>query len=161
MPTDTLTVPSSPSELGAAMTQDGSAASAATGAGAARRIRGLRCKNCQRPEPLGPSYVCPACFGPLEVAYDYDVIRGLLDRSTIATRPPGIWRYLELLPVDSPPARGLAVGSTPLLPAERLGRAIGIDHLWIKDDTRNPRPRSTTPSPTEPPWCRSTAPTTT
>ena len=105
---------------------------------AAPRIRGLSCRNCQRPEPVGPSYVCPACFGPLEVAYDYDVIRGLIDRDTIAARPPGIWRYLELLPVDARPAKSLAVGSTPLLPATRLGPQLGIERLWIKDDTRNP-----------------------
>ena len=130
MPTDTLTTPPRSSELGASM--------AGSTAGATHRIRGLRCKNCQRPEALGPSYVCPACFGPLEVVYDYDVIRGLLDRATIAARPPGIWRYLELLPVEARPARGLAVGSTPLVAADRLGPAIGIDRLWLKDDTRNP-----------------------
>jgi len=130
MPTDTLTTPPRSSELGASM--------AGSTAGATHRIRGLRCKNCQRPEALGPSYVCPACFGPLEVVYDYDVIRGLLDRATIAARPPGIWRYLELLPVETRPARGLAVGSTPLLAADRLGPAIRIDRLWLKDDTRNP-----------------------
>jgi threonine synthase len=129
MPTDTLTTPRS-SGFGAAM--------AGSAAGSTPRIRGLRCKNCQRPEALGPSYVCTACFGPLEVVYDYDIIRGLLDRATIASRPPGIWRYLELLPVEARPTRGLAVGSTPLLPADRLGQAIGIDRLWLKDDTRNP-----------------------
>jgi threonine synthase len=139
MPTDTLTSQSPPSGFGAARTDDTAGlADDGSAAVAAPRIRGLRCKNCQRPEPLGPSYVCPACFGPLEVAYDYDVIRGLLDRDTIAARPAGIWRYLELLPVDAPPARGLAVGSTPLVPADRLGREIGIERLWIKDDTRNP-----------------------
>jgi len=130
MPTDTLTTSPPSSGFGAAM--------AGTTAGATPRIRGLRCRNCQRPEALGPSYVCTACFGPLEVVYDYDVIRGLLDRATIASRPPGIWRYLELLPVEARPARGLAVGSTPLVAADRLGPAIGIDRLWLKDDTRNP-----------------------
>ncbi|MFZ5853899.1 MAG: threonine synthase [Chloroflexota bacterium] len=102
------------------------------------RILGLRCRNCARPEAIGPNYVCPACFGPLEIAYDLNLVRGRLDRATIAARPPGIWRYLELLPVSSPPARGLAVGSTPLVAADRLGGALGIDRLWIKDDSRNP-----------------------
>src|SRR5207247_1000705 len=67
-----------------------------------------------------------------------DLSAVVIDRSTIAARPPGIWRYLELLPVEAPPARSLAVGSTPLFVAERLGPALGIDRLWIKDDTRNP-----------------------
>jgi threonine synthase len=89
-------------------------------------------------EALGPSYVCAACFGPLEVVYDYTVIRDLVDRATIEQRPPGIWRYLELLPVSEVPARGLAVGSTPLIAADRLGASLSIDRLWLKDDTRNP-----------------------
>jgi threonine synthase len=102
------------------------------------RILGLRCRACGRPEPLGPSYVCAACFGPLEVAYDLDVVAQTLNRASIAARPAGIWRYLELLPVETRPASGLPVGSSPLLPAERLGRAIGIERLLIKDDSRNP-----------------------
>ncbi|MDO8484496.1 MAG: threonine synthase [Candidatus Limnocylindrales bacterium] len=103
-----------------------------------RRILGLRCRACGRPEPLGPSYVCAGCFGPLEVAYDLDVVRSVLSRATIEARPAGIWRYLELLPVANRPARGLPVGSSPLLAAERLGAAIGIERLLIKDDSRNP-----------------------
>ncbi len=102
------------------------------------RIVGLRCRNCSRPEALGPNYVCAACFGPLEVAYDLELVSRLIDRATIAARPAGIWRYLELLPVAAPPARGLQVGSTPLIGADRLGPTLGVDRLWIKDDTRNP-----------------------
>ena len=100
------------------------------------RIRGLVCRNCGRPEALGASYVCAACFGPLEV--DYDLLAVDIDRATIEARPPGIWRYLELLPVEARPARGLAVGSTPLIEADRLGRQLGVDRLMLKDDTRNP-----------------------
>jgi len=102
------------------------------------RIVGLRCRGCGRAEPIGLSYVCPGCFGPLEVAYDYEIVARSLTRAAIATRPPGIWRYLELLPVEATPARGLPVGSTPLLAADRLAPTLGLDRLWIKDDTRNP-----------------------
>src|SRR5664279_355907 len=102
------------------------------------RILGMRCRNCGRAEAIGLSYVCPACFGPLEVAYDYDVIARTLTRSAIEQRGPGIWRYAELLPVESPPARSLAVGSTPLIAADRLAPSLGVDRLWLKDDTRNP-----------------------
>jgi len=102
------------------------------------RIVGLRCRGCRRREPIGPSYVCPACFGPLEVEYDYEVAGRTLTRASIEARAPGIWRYAELLPVDAPPVRGLPVGSTPLTPADRLAPALGLDRLWIKDDTRNP-----------------------
>jgi threonine synthase len=102
------------------------------------RILGMRCRNCGRDEAIGLSYVCPACFGPLEVAYDYEVIARTLTRAAIAARPPGIWRYAELLPVEAPPRRSLPVGSTPLLPADRLAPSLRVDRLWIKDDTRNP-----------------------
>jgi len=109
-------------------------------AAAGPRTRGLRCRNCHRPEALGPSYVCPACFGPLEVVYDRDAIRAQVSRAKIEARAPGIWRYLELLPVDEAPARSLAVGSTPLLRADRLAVEVGIapGRLRLKDDTRNP-----------------------
>ena len=42
------------------------------------RIRGLRCRNCGRPEAIGPSYVCAACFGPLEVDVDLELVAGLV-----------------------------------------------------------------------------------
>jgi threonine synthase len=102
------------------------------------RIVGLRCRGCGRAEPIGLSYVCPACFGPLEVDYDYAAVRASLTRTAVAGRAPGIWRYQELLPVDGPPVRGLPVGSTPLIAADRLAPTLGLDRLWIKDDTRNP-----------------------
>ena len=105
---------------------------------AADESSGWRAGTAGRPEPLGPAYVCAACFGPLDVAYDLDAVRATLSRAAVEARPPGIWRYLELLPVDEPPARGLRVGSTPLIAADRLGRRLGVDRLWVKDDTRNP-----------------------
>ena len=103
-----------------------------------QRITGMACRNCGLAQPLAVAYVCPACFGPLEVTYDHDVVAATLTRDAVASRAPGIWRYLELLPVDAPPARSLPVGSTPLIAADRLGPTIGVDRLWIKDDTRNP-----------------------
>ncbi len=101
-------------------------------------ITGMACRNCGHAQPLAIAYVCPACFGPLEVTYDHAVSGAALTRDTIAARAPGIWRYLELLPVDVAPARSLPVGSTPLIAADRLGPTLGVDRLWLKDDTRNP-----------------------
>ena len=99
--------------------------------GGASHIAGLRCRACGRPEAIGPNFVCTACFGPLEVVYDYDVARERLTREAIAARAPGIWRYLELLPVDAAPARGLAVGSTALVDAGRLAADLGIAKLHL------------------------------
>ncbi len=102
------------------------------------RITGMACRNCGLAQPLALAYVCPACFGPLEVTYDLAVVAATFTREAIERRGPGIWRYLELLPVDAAPARSLPVGSTPLIGAERLGNTLGVDRLWLKDDTRNP-----------------------
>ena len=116
------------------------AASAAQDPASRSRIVGLRCRNCQRPEVTGPHFVCPSCFGPLEVALDREAIRAQVSRAAIEAREPGIWRYLELLPVEQAPTRGLAVGSTPLIKADRLAAEIGLrsGQLRLKDDTRNP-----------------------
>ena len=102
------------------------------------RVLGLRCRACGHREPTGPSFVCVECFGPLEVDYDREAIRAQVSRAAIEARPAGIWRYLELLPVEAAPARSLAVGSTPLVDGARLGAELGIGKLWLKDDTRNP-----------------------
>ena len=113
-------------------------AATATDAPGASHVLGMRCRACGRPEEIGPNYVCAGCFGPLEIVYDPAVARRTLTREAVAARPPGIWRYLELLPVSAVPARGLAVGSTALVPAGRLGSELGVERLWLKDDTRNP-----------------------
>ena len=109
-----------------------------TAGAAAPRITGMACRNCGHTQQLAIAYVCPACFGPLEVTYDHEVVARTFTREAIAGRASGIWRYLELLPVEERPARSLPVGSTPLLAADRLGPALGVDRLWLKDDTRNP-----------------------
>ena len=102
------------------------------------RIVGLRCRNCGNREALGAAYVCGACFGPLEVEYDLGALAGRLDRAAIERRPPGIWRYLELLPVEraAPPRPRGRLDAAP--GADRLGHALGVADLWLKDDTRNP-----------------------
>jgi threonine synthase len=105
---------------------------------ASARITGMACRNCGLAQPLAIAYVCPACFGPLEVTYDYAQVATALTADVIAERSPGIWRYLELLPVEAAPARSLPVGSTPLISADRLAPALGVERLWLKDDTRNP-----------------------
>ena len=117
-------------------------ASAVAGQGPTSRSRivGLRCRNCERPEATGPHFVCPSCFGPLEVVLDRDAVRAQVSRARIEARGAGIWRYLELLPVEQAPTRGLAVGSTPLIRADRLAAEIGLrsGQVRLKDDTRNP-----------------------
>jgi threonine synthase len=100
-------------------------------------VDALRCRECGRTYEISPRYACEWCFGPLEVAYDYDAIAGRVTRESIANGPPTIWRYADLLPVDEPTG-ALPVGWTPLVRADRLAEALGLGEVWIKDDTRNP-----------------------
>ena len=99
---------------------------------------GLQCSNCGTDAPVGPNFICGRCFGPLHATYDYDRLKGRLTREAIAARGTRLWRYAELLPVDAGPADGLAVGFSPLVPAPRLARRLGLNRLWVKDDSRNP-----------------------
>lgn len=98
---------------------------------------GLRCHECGTSYPHTPVHVCEECFGPLEVAYDYDAIRSALTRERIASRPPNLWRYRELLPVTGEPGIGLHSGFTPLVCADRLAAALGAREVYIKDDSAN------------------------
>ena len=99
---------------------------------------GLRCGSCGADAPLGPNFICTRCFGPLRAVYDYALVRDRLTRQIVANRPRDLWRYAELLPLETVPRDGLAVGFSPLVPAPRLARRLGVRRLWIKDDSRNP-----------------------
>jgi threonine synthase len=101
-------------------------------------VNGLRCRECGREYPSDPIYTCEWCFGPLEVAYDYDAIRAATSREKIATGPPTLWRYADLLPVAPATAVDLGTGFTPLVRADRLAAELGLNEVWVKNDTRNP-----------------------
>ena len=87
-------------------------------------------------------YICPrhGNEGILDVIYDYEFIRHHLSKASLAeNRDYSIWRYADLLPITDqrfiPPVQ---VGWTPLYHAQRLGAQIGLTHLYVKDDGRNP-----------------------
>jgi len=101
-------------------------------------VNGLRCRECGREYAADPIYTCEWCFGPLEVAYDYDAIRAATSREQIAAGPATLWRYADLLPVESDVAVDLGTGFTPLVRADRLAAELGLGEVWIKNDTRNP-----------------------
>jgi threonine synthase len=100
--------------------------------------KNLRCRECGRTYELAPSNVCEYCFGPLEVFYDYEALKGHLTRERIEAGPPTMWRYAPLLPVDAATAVDIGTGYTPLLRAPNLGRALGLSRLYIKNDCQNP-----------------------
>ena len=101
-------------------------------------VRGLTCRECARVYPAEAVHACEWCFGPLEVTYDLEAIQAVTSRQRIANGPRNLWRYADFLPVDTLSPPGLGAGFTPLVKADRLGAALGLGELYLKDDTRNP-----------------------
>src|SRR5450755_1367879 len=99
----------------------------------------LSCRECGHRVELGPFYACAECFGPLEVAYEFE-LRGTALRERIESGPNNIWRYAPLLPVPSAVAetRNMNPGGTKLIRADNLARELGMKTLWVKDDSGNP-----------------------
>ena len=101
-------------------------------------VKSLRCRECGSDYPIEPQYVCDFCFGPLEVSYDYDAIARVISRERITKGPLTMWRYHDLLPVDAEMALDMHTGFTPLIRAKNLGRLLGLNNLYIKNDSVNP-----------------------
>jgi threonine synthase len=99
------------------------------------KLKGLKCRECGRGYPSAPVHVCEFCFGPLEVDYHYDALRGVVTRQSIAAGPPSMWRYKDLLPVEGDLAVGHHVGFTPLVRARNLADELGCREVWIKNDS--------------------------
>ena len=97
----------------------------------------LKCRECGRLYPKEAIHICEFDFGPLEAAYDYELIAKHINRDIIASRPQTMWRYRELLPIDGQPTVGAQVGFTPLVRADRLAKELGVEELYIKNDTVN------------------------
>lgn len=100
-------------------------------------VTGLKCRVCGKLYPKSPINFCTDDFGPLEVDYDYARAKEAISREKIAKRPRNMWRYRELLPLDGEPTVGPQVGGTPLIRADRLADALGVERLWIKNDAVN------------------------
>lgn len=102
---------------------------------------GFKCFACGAEQAADfKGYLCPACGANLEVVYDYAQIRQRVSRQKLAEDPRrDVLRYAPFFPVKGTAlASPLRIGWTPLYRAERLGRAIGLENLWIKDDGQNP-----------------------
>ena len=101
-------------------------------------VKGLICKECGREYPAEALNVCDFCFGPLEVTYDYDAISRQISREKIAQGPQNLWRYHDLLPVDAENAIDINAGFTPLIKSKNLARSLGLEELYLKNDSVNP-----------------------
>ncbi len=101
-------------------------------------VKSMRCRECGKEYPVEPLNVCELCFGPLEISYDYDSIARTVTRRSIQDGPHTMWRYHDFLPVDAESAVDLGTGFTPLIHAKNLGRVLGLDKLYVKNDGVNP-----------------------
>lgn len=106
-------------------------------------VKSLKCVLCGKEyAPQDVDYVCPdhGDEGILDVQYDYERIASGFSRPELArSQDTSIWRYKPLLPVaPDAPVPPLRVGWTPLYEAPRLAQNLGLKHVWVKDDGRQP-----------------------
>jgi len=100
----------------------------------------LECANCGKEHPARTvQNLCTACQRPLWVRYDLEAVQEHFSKRDLVGRPPTIWRYLEMLPLEDPASIvSLTETITPILDAPRLARHLGLRHLLIKDESRLP-----------------------
>lgn len=100
----------------------------------------LECANCGEHYDINkPQGLCLKCQRPLWVRYDLDAIKQNVSKSDLKNRPTNLWRYMELLPIkDQSKIVSFDETMTPVVKAPRLASAFGIDHLFIKDESRLP-----------------------
>jgi threonine synthase len=103
-------------------------------------VKNLECSNCRREhDPRCLQNLCTECGKPLLVRYDLRRISKFLTPQQLFARRSDLWRYRELLPVRREEnIVSLGEGWTPLLRTRRLGEALGVSQLFVKDESLNP-----------------------
>jgi threonine synthase len=95
----------------------------------------LECSRCATRYESGELQGTCSCGAPLLARYDLSAVAEQLSPAEVASREPSLWRYHELLPVSGPEfVVSFGEGMTPLLPLPRLGRALGLPRLLMKDE---------------------------
>ena len=93
-------------------------------------VPGLTCHLCGKTYPPKASWVCSECLGPARSALRLRRrCKPVITRALIESRPRSLWRYQELLPVESPKT-GFNSGFTPLVRATRLAKELGVAELY-------------------------------
>jgi threonine synthase len=86
-----------------------------------------------------PRAVCAACGRPLVARYDLARIRAEVPRGSLGRYGTDLWRYRAVLPFAAAfPAVRLGEGGTPLLPLPRVAESLGVEALWMKEESGNP-----------------------
>lgn len=102
-------------------------------------LKDLECPKCHQTYDAGKLHNLCECGTPLLVRYRLDDLKKEFDPEVWSSRPKGLWRYWELLPVCSRDnVVTLGEGGTPVLPMPGMGKAYGIRELYIKDEGINP-----------------------
>ena len=104
------------------------------------RLQAFDCPACGDSCDLSePRSVCPACGQPLLARYDLAWVRREVPRGSLAASGTDLWRYRAVLPFAADfPAVRLGEGGTPLLPLPRLAQQLGLERLWLKEESPNP-----------------------
>ncbi|MCB8943830.1 MAG: threonine synthase [Ardenticatenaceae bacterium] len=100
----------------------------------------LECSHCQAIYEADQLIrLCTACGYPLLARYDLDMARQTLDRDEMVKRPSTMWRFQELLPIRDPQhIITLGEGGNPLLKLHQLASHLGLNQLYMKDESQNP-----------------------
>ncbi len=104
-------------------------------------VVGLRCLRCAaRYGAHDYARDCPQCHpsAPSNLVVDYDGALTTPRPKPDALSGGGLWRYGDLLPVTRAQAVSLGEGGSPLHSLSSIGRSVGIEALFGKDETRNP-----------------------
>ena len=99
----------------------------------------LECFLCHKKSSDRECTVCRFCGGPLDVKYDYDHIRNQVNSYVMRNTPPKVIKYLDFFPLNERhQLYSLGEGGTPLHEAKNLGKRLGLDRLYIKNEGLNP-----------------------
>jgi threonine synthase len=99
-----------------------------------KEIYFLRCRECGKKYLNKPQSYCEECFAPLEVSYDYEVLRQNTSREALSRRAFNMWRYSEFLPLPQGFTPSQPIGGTPLLKSRNWGERLGVKNLFFKND---------------------------
>jgi len=100
----------------------------------------LECIGCRAQYPSSyTACACSSCGDLLEVTYDFNDLRESVDVSAWKSRPPSVWKYEQLLPIDGASMKiTLGEGGTTLHRTTRLGELLGVKKLNVKNEGENP-----------------------
>lgn len=98
------------------------------------------CINCGEKYDLNEIvYTCRSCGDILEIRYDYDILKEKIKKSDWRNWPLSVWRYRDFMPIsDFSKIISLNEGGTSLYFCRRLGQALGVKNLYVKNEGENP-----------------------